>query len=145
MSQLLNLWNVFFNARDRSCWISESDDCKCFIAVHFNYMIYLRPRHWWISNHTAHFHDAHSLYVRAHFPVVIQQNLLQRWLIEIPPNGGNLRGFLWSRWRGKCSRHSRRMCNRLFTYLARGPCRNASFTKLHPVGFCVDVKTYTLH
>ena len=30
-------------------------------------------------------------------------------------------GFLWSRWRGKCSRHSQRMRNPYFTYLVRGP------------------------
>ena len=30
-------------------------------------------------------------------------------------------GFLWSRWRGKRSRHSRRMRTRNFAYLARGP------------------------
>ena len=31
-------------------------------------------------------------------------------------------GFLWSRWRGKRSRHSRRMRNPQFYYLERGPC-----------------------
>ena len=30
--------------------------------------------------------------------------------------------FLWSRWRGKRSQHSRCMCNPHFTYLVRGPC-----------------------
>ena len=29
--------------------------------------------------------------------------------------------FLWSRWRGKCSRHSRHMRNPHFYYLVRGP------------------------
>ena len=33
-------------------------------------------------------------------------------------------GFLWSRWREKRSRHSRRMRNRNFPYLARGPWRH---------------------
>ena len=31
-------------------------------------------------------------------------------------------GIAHLRWRGKRSRHSRRMCTRNFTYLARGPC-----------------------
>ena len=31
-------------------------------------------------------------------------------------------GCIWSRWRGKRSRHSRRTHNPQFTYLARGPC-----------------------
>ena len=36
---------------------------------------------------------------------------------------GSLAGdFLWSRWRGKRSRHSRRMRTCNFTYLVRGPC-----------------------
>ena len=30
-------------------------------------------------------------------------------------------GFLWSRWRGKRPRHSRRIRNSQFTYLVRGP------------------------
>ena len=30
--------------------------------------------------------------------------------------------FLWNRWRGKRSRHSRRMRNPQITYLVRGPC-----------------------
>ena len=43
-------------------------------------------------------------------------------------------GFLWNRWRGKRFRHSRRMLNGHFTYLARDPFTNAS-----PVhgGICV--------
>ena len=36
--------------------------------------------------------------------------------------GSLVSGFLWSRLRGKRSRHSRRMRNPHFTYLARGPC-----------------------
>ena len=35
-------------------------------------------------------------------------------------------GFLWSRWRRKRSRHSRRMRNPQFTYLVRGPCTDKS-------------------
>ena len=33
-------------------------------------------------------------------------------------------GFLWSQWRGKRSRHSRRMRNPQFSYLVRGPYRS---------------------
>ena len=37
-------------------------------------------------------------------------------------SGSLTSGFLWSRWRGKRSRHSRRMRNPQFAYLVRGPC-----------------------
>ena len=30
-------------------------------------------------------------------------------------------GFLWNKWRGRCSRHSRRMCNPQFYFLVRCP------------------------
>ena len=36
--------------------------------------------------------------------------------------GSQTCGFLWSRWRRKRSRHSRRMETRNFVYLVRGPC-----------------------
>ena len=51
-------------------------------------------------------------------------------------------GFLWSRWREKCSRHSRRMRNPQFTYLVRDICRAivcATFFKDRvPVDFAYD-------
>ena len=54
-------------------------------------------------------------------------------------------GFLWSRWRGKRSRHSRRMRDPQFTYLVRGQLRDKRHTQdywdtMHP-GCCFNFKT----
>ena len=54
-------------------------------------------------------------------------------------SGSLTSNFLWSRWRGKCSRHSRRMRNRNFTYLVRGPYEKISATG----AFCRRFSSHT--
>ena len=41
-------------------------------------------------------------------------------------------GFLWSRWWGKRSRHSRRICYPQYTYLVRGP-----YIRCYEISICV--------
>ena len=48
-------------------------------------------------------------------------------------SGSLTSGFLWNRWRGKRSRHSRRIRNPQFPYLVRGPW----ITKLHVTVRCI--------
>ena len=58
-------------------------------------------------------------------------------------SGSITSGFLWSRWRGKRSRHSRRMRNPQFCVSRKRPMRQAT-SWLYLTGFCFFLNSGTL-
>ena len=89
-----------------------------FIAAHVSYGPLARYVKWWIA-HAPGMPGTFSPSPRVSDPDMHHGTCVTHvpWFMA----GSLTSGFLWSRWRGKRSRHSRRMRSRNLAYLVRGP------------------------